>query len=140
MDVLKKRLTHDEEGQTKVSLLLGILIWFLHLNVVYGLASLACKWGWFSATAGGISGLQLVETIITLIAMLLMLVTIYLPWRHWRSFQTEKPAKNPHLLRDTEKDQRSLLAFIIAMTNSLFLLFVIAAFVPIFALSACGSV
>jgi uncharacterized membrane protein len=140
MDVLKKRLAHDEEWQTKVSLLLGILIWFLHLNVVYGLASLACKWGWFSATGGGISGLQLVETIITLIAMLLILITIYLPWRHWRSFQTEKPPKNPHMLQDTEKDRRPLLAFVTALTNSLFLLFVIAAFIPIFALNACGQV
>lgn len=140
MDTLKKRLVHDEEWQTKLSLLLGILIWFLHLNVVYGLDSLACKWGWFSATAGGSSGLQLVETIITLIAMLLILVTIYLPWRYWRSFQTEKPAKNPHLLHDTEKDRRPLLAFVTTLANSLFLLFVITAFVPIFALSACGPV
>jgi len=116
-----------------------MIVWFVHLNVAYNLASLACTWGWFSFTVVGISGLQLVEAIITLVTMLVMLFLIYLPWREWRRFQTEAPPSNPHVLEDTEKDSRPLVAFIVMLLNSFFFLFVIALFVPIFALSACGQ-
>ena len=128
---------HDERP-TWNSLLLGAAVWFLHLNIVYGLASLACKWGWLSFEVAGISGLQWVEIILTLIAVPLMLLTIYFPWRDWRSYQSQKPADNPRLLHDTEKDRRPMLAFITLLLNSLFLLFVIATFVPVFALNPCG--
>lgn len=43
------------------------------------------------------------------------------------------------MLEDTEKDSRSLVAFIVMLLNSLFFLFVVVWFVPIFALSACGQ-
>src|SRR3954453_12104906 len=96
--------TQYDEQQTRRSLLLGIAVLFVYLNVSYGLSSLSCVWGWFTFKIGGITGLQAVETVITLIALGLMLVLVYLPWREWRSFQTEKPTNNPHLLQDTEKD------------------------------------
>ena len=131
--------TEHDVSQAKRSLLSGTIVWFLHLNVVYVLASLACWWSWFSFSIVGLSGLQLVEIIITLFTMALMLFLIYLPWREWRTFQTEQPPANPHMLEDTEKDSRSLVAFIVMLLNCFFFLFVIALFVPIFALSACGQ-
>src|SRR3954454_15449228 len=91
------RIEHDQ-SQTRRYLILGIIVWFVDLNVVYSLASLACTWGWLSFTIAGMSGLQLVETIITLVAMLVMLFLIYLPWREWRRFQTQAPPANPDLL------------------------------------------
>jgi hypothetical protein len=132
-----QRTEHDE-SQTRRSLLLGVIAWFVHLNVVYGLASLACTWGWLSFTIAGMSGLQFVEALITLGTVLVMLYLIYLPWREWRRFQTQEPAAHPHLLEDTQKNRRSLVACIVMLLNSLFFLFVIAFFVPIFALSACA--
>jgi hypothetical protein len=131
--------TKQDDLQTRRSLLFGLIVWFVHLNVAYGLASLACTWGWFSFTAIGMSGLQIVETSISLVTMVLMLFLIYLPWREWRRFQTQEPASNPHMLGDTEKDRRPLVACIVWLLNSLFLLFVIGLFVPIFALSACAQ-
>src|SRR5215207_3364017 len=134
MNILTNSQIRSNERQTWQSLILGTLIWFLHLNIVYAIASVSCKWGWFSSKTMGISELQLIEAIITLVTMLLLLVTIYLPWRDWQRFQTEKPKDNPQMLEDTEKDRRPLVAFITMLMNSLFFLFVIAFFVPIFAL------
>ena len=138
MNVQTTQKAQSGERQTKLSLLLGMVIWFLHLNTLDALDSLACKWDWLSFTIAGIPGLQVVQAFITLIAMLLMLVTIYLPWRDWRRYQTEKPAKNPRMLQDTEEDPRPLIAFIAMLLNSAFVLFIIASFVPIFSLNACG--
>ncbi len=115
----------------------GIAIWFIDLNTVYALPSLACEWGWFPFTIAGIPGLVFIEAIITFIAMLLMSFMIYLPWRNWRKFQAAKPTDNPRLLQDTEKDRRSLMAFVAMLANSFFFLFILATFVPILALNAC---
>lgn len=122
---------------TRWSLALGILIWFMDLNTVYPLASVACEWGWFPFTIAGIPGLVFVEAVITLIFLLLMGWMVYLPWRKWRAFQSESPSHNPHMLKDTEKDRRSLIYFITMLLNSFFFLFMIAFFVPIMALNAC---
>jgi threonine/homoserine/homoserine lactone efflux protein len=81
--------------------------------------------------------LQLVETMITILALLLMLLLIYLPWRDWRRFQSERPRDNPQLLEDTEKDRRPLVAFVTMLLNCFYLLFIVAAFVPIWALKPC---
>src|SRR5436190_22720545 len=105
-------LSKPSEQQTQWSLILGITIWFLHLNIVNALISVSCKWGGLTAPIGGLSGLQFVEALITLITIVVMLFLIYLPWRNWQSFQTEKSMTNPDMLRDTEEYRRSLMAFI----------------------------
>jgi len=118
----------------------GIALWFLHQNAIYSLSSVSCNWGWFPFRIGALTGLQIVETLITLAALALMLVLIVLPYRAWRRFQSERPADNPHLLQDTEKDRRPMQAFIIMMLNSFLGLFILAAFVPIYALKVCSQV
>lgn len=132
-------LSKPSEKQTRWSLFLGILIWFLHLNIVNALISVSCKWGGLTAPIAGLSGLQFVEGMITLITILVMLFLIYLPWRNWRSFQTEKPMTNPDMLHDTEEYRRSLMAFIAMTLNSFLVLYIIVTFVPTFALKACGQ-
>jgi len=139
IDMPRVQLTKAEEQQTRRSLFLGISIWFLHLNLLNALISVSCKWGWFTFPTSGLSGLQLFETIISLVAMLAILFMIYLPWRNWQKFQSEKTTKNPQLLQDTEEDRRPLLAFIAMMLNGFLFLFVIATFVPMFTLKACGQ-
>jgi hypothetical protein len=131
--------TENDTSEIGQSLMLGTLVWFVHLNLVYNLASLACTWSWLAFTIMGLSGLQLVETIITLIALPLMLFLIYVPWRVWRRFQTKQPPANPDMLEDTEKDWRSLVAFIVMLLNSFYFLFIVSMFVPIFALGPCGQ-
>ena len=138
MDLSSVPISAGEDRLTRWCLFLGITIWFIDLNTVYALPSLACQWGWFPFTIAGIPGLLMVEAMITLIAMLLMSFMIYLPWRNWRKFQSEKPRDNSRMLQDTEKDRRSLLAFVTMLLNSFFFLFLISTFVPIFALNACA--
>ncbi len=139
MDVPKVQLPKANERLTRVSLILGITVWFIDLNSVYALPSVACNWNWFPFTIAGIPGLAFVEGIITLIDLLVMLYLIYLPWRNWRAFQAEKSTDKSQTLNDTEKDRRSLMAFVTMLVNSFFFLFIIAFFVPMLALKACAQ-
>jgi threonine/homoserine/homoserine lactone efflux protein len=132
-------LSKPSEKQNQWSLILGIIIWFLHLNMVNALISVACKWGGLTAPVGALSGLQIVSAVITLFFVLAMLFLIFLGWRNWRSFQTEKPAANPDLLHDTEQYRRSLVAFVSMALNGFLTLYMIAVFIPVFSLKACGQ-
>lgn len=132
--------THQiDDRTTRRSLLAGIVVWFLHQNIIYAMPSLSCKWDWLSSAIAGTTGLVLFEALITLVAVGLMAYLIYVPYRNWRAFQTEKRAGNPRMLEDTEKDRRPLVAFIAMGLNLFFILFMIATFVPVFALNACGQ-
>jgi uncharacterized membrane protein len=135
----RTRVTQVEEQQTQRSLFLGILVWFLHLNILNALISVSCKWGGLTFPVGGLSGLQFAEAILTLIAIVAMLYLVYLPWRQWRSFQTEKPTTNPEALEDTEKNRPPLVAFIAMLLNGFFILYILATFLPTFVLKACGQ-
>jgi threonine/homoserine/homoserine lactone efflux protein len=137
MEIVKSPYLTSEERPTWKSLFWGTVVWFLHQNIVYGLASLSCVWGRLSARIGGVSMLQIIETILTVIALLLMLFLIYLPWRDWRRFQSQRPRDNPQMLEDTEKDRRPLVAFITLSVNGFYFLFIMAAFVPIWTLKPC---
>lgn len=137
MELPKIQLPEIDLRQTRWSLLGGITIWFLHLNLLNSLVSLSCRWDWFSFKIAGLSGLQFIEALITLVALVLMLILIYLPWLNWQHYQTGKPPDNPRMLQDTEQDRRPLAAFVTMLLNSLFFLFIIASFVPLFTLSAC---
>jgi hypothetical protein len=137
MEIVKSPHLKSDERPTWKSLFWGTAIWVLHQNIVYGLASLSCMWGRLSARIGEATTLQVVETIITAVALLLMLFMIYLPWRDWQRFQSEQPKENRQMLEDTEKDRRPLVAFITMSLNSFYLLFILAAFVPIWALKPC---
>jgi len=125
--------------QTRWNLTLGITIWFLYLNLVYGLTSVACRWGWFPFTIGGLSGLQFVDGIITLIALVPVVLLIYFAWDNWRQYQTDKSRDNPRMLQQTEQDRRPLGAFTAMLINSLLALFVIMNFAPILALAVCNQ-
>jgi hypothetical protein len=128
--------THDDR-QSRRSFLLGIAVWFIHQNTIYALSSLSCKWTWFPFHLGSITGIQIIETAVSLIALALIGYFLYLAWQQWRKFQSEKPPENPHMLEDTEKDRRPLMAFIAMMSNTFFLLFVLGSFVIIFSLNSC---
>jgi len=132
-------LSKPNEQQTRWSLVLGTILWFVHLVVVHALISVSCKWGGLTVPVGGLSGLQIVEAVIHLITVILFGFLIYLPWRQWRSFQTETPTTNPDLMRNTEEYTRPLMAFIAMGLNAFLALYTIASFVPTFALKACGQ-
>src|SRR5512138_493504 len=110
-------LSQPSEQQTRWSLFLGILIWFLHLNIVNAMISVSCKWGGLTVPVGSWSALQIVAAILTLITVLVLLFLSYLCWRNWRSFQTESPMQNPDMLRDTEVFRRPLMAAVGMMLN-----------------------
>src|SRR3712207_1412418 len=137
MEIVKSPYLKNDERPTWKSLFWGTVVWFLYFNIVYGLASLSCVWGRLSARIGGISTLQVVETIITVIALALMLFLIYVPWRDWQRFQSERPKNNAQMLEETETDRRPLVAFIAMLLNGFYLLIIVTAFVPIWALKPC---
>jgi hypothetical protein len=122
------------DKQTILSLIAGAVIWFLHLNIVYPLTSVACKWEWFPFTDAGMTGLRTVQLVITFVAAVLIFITIYLPWRNWRRFQTDAQ----HVMSQTENDRRPLLAFITMGLNMFLLAFVLTSVVPILMLSPCS--
>ena len=132
-------LSKPSDKQTQWSIFLGITIWFLHLNIVNALISVACKWGGLTAPVGALTWLQILAAIITLIAVLAMLFLIFLGWQNWRSFQTAMPPSNPDMLHDTEEYRRPLMAFIAMALNGFLTLYIIATFVPTFSLKACGQ-
>ena len=132
-------LSKPSESQVRWSLFSGIAVWFVHLVVLDALISVSCKWGGLTVPVGPFSGLQFVEAVINLISVLAMLFLIYLPWRQWRTFQSENPVRNDDLLQDTEKYRRPLMAFIAMMLNTFILIYMIATFVPVFALKTCGQ-
>ncbi len=132
-------LSQPTEQQTRWSLFLGILIWFLHLNIVNAMISVSCKWGGLTVPVGSLSALQIVAAILTLITVLALLFLTYLCWRNWRSFQTESPLQNPDMLHDTEVFRRPLIAAVGMMLNGFLLLYSIAVFVPMLSLKACGQ-
>jgi hypothetical protein len=134
MNASTGHITYNHDRQTLLSLLAGSAIWFLHLNVVYPLTSLACKWNWFPVEIMGMSGLLFVQLALSVIAALLIGITIYLPWRNWRHYQTEKN----QIPQQTEKERRPMMAFVTMLVNVFFLIFVVGSFVPIMALHACG--
>jgi hypothetical protein len=133
------KLTKEEERQTIWSLFLGPVIWFLHLNILNILTSVSCKWGWLNFSIAGLPGLRFVEMIISLVMLVLMLYMVFLAWRNWLEFQTERPIHNPNLLHDTEKNRSALLAFVALLMNTIFSVFILASFVLLFALKACGG-
>jgi hypothetical protein len=122
------------DRQTWLSFFLGFAVWFLHLNIVYPVTSLACKWGWFSFDDAGATNLRIVQIAITIIAAVVLIILIYLPWRNWHAFQTD----SSETLRQTERDRRPLMGFVTMLLNSLLLLFVITSIVPVLALNPCG--
>ncbi len=105
---------------------------------VYGLSSLACKWGWFTHQ-GPSQGLQMVEPIITLAALVVMGFLIYLPWRDWRRLPDGKAAGKPQdaagygkrSAADAGVHHHDAQTASSSCSSS-------AIFVPIFALNACG--
>ena len=132
-------LSKPSEQQTRWSLFGGIATWFIHLNLLDALISVACKWGGLTVPVGGLSGLQILSAVISLIAILLLLFLIYLPWRMWQSYQEKRPVNNPQMLESTEEKRQALMAFIAMGLNGFFAVYVLATFVAMFSLKACGQ-
>ena len=126
------------ERQTWIGLALGSAVWFLHLNLAYGLASVSCSWGWLTEKVAGAPSLLWLETALTVLALVLMGYAIFLPWRDWRQYQSAKPSENPRLVEESEADRRPMVAFMTVLLNGLLFLFVLAAFVPIWTLNPCA--
>jgi threonine/homoserine/homoserine lactone efflux protein len=133
------QLPQTSQQQNHRLLILGIVVWFLHENILNALTSVACKWHWLTIPVFGLQGVQFVDMFITLIAMLVIGYLVYLGWRNWRSVQTREPLRNPHVMRDTEEDRGAFMAFISMMLNGFFFLFTIATLVLTFSFVACGQ-
>ena len=69
----------------------GIIVWVIHLMIVYPLTSLSCEWGWFPSAVGGLSGLQVVQIIVTVIAAIITIVAGFLAFQNQRRAASVSP-------------------------------------------------
>lgn len=133
------RLPKTAQQTNHRALILSMLVWFTHLNLLYTLNNVSCKWAFLNFSLGGIAALQWLEVLISLIALAVIAYMTVLAWRNWRRLQSQPPADNPHMLRQTEEDRGAFLGFLALGINIFFLLFVIGTFVPMLTLKACGQ-
>lgn len=115
------------------SLVGGIVVWSLHLMIVYPLTSLACERGLFTGTVAGILELNLIQIITTVIAALIVAGLGLLALRAWR--RTQVPAGG---VQTAKGGSHHLIAFVAMLLNGMFLISILLAFVPIVVLQACG--
>ncbi len=128
-------LPQKDQSKTRRSLIYGMLLWFVHLNAVNALSSVACKWGWLDFHVADMPGVQLVDVIITVVAAVLMALLIYIPWKNWQRLKTSRR----ETLEEAEVDRGAFTSFLAIGVNSFLLLFMLAVLVPIFALRGCGQ-
>jgi len=116
-------------------LLAGVVVWFLHLNIVNALTSLTCVWGWFPFTIAGVIGLRFIHIIVSLVAGLVFTSIIVLSWRNWHSLQADSPQD---AMETTETDRRPFIAFVTMLLNVLFLVYALASLVMVIVLPPCA--
>ena len=126
-----KRVSNDRK--IWLGLILGIAVWFLHLNVVNSLNSFACEWKWFPFTIAGITGLRFVHIVISLIAAVLIIGVIVFAWREWRPALDQRD----DALTRTSADRHLLIAFVTLLLNTGFLIYTLASLVMIVSLNPC---
>src|SRR5512138_1369620 len=131
------QLPKTEQQQNHRLLVLGMLIWFIHENLIYGLNNVSCKWAFLNFNLGGLAALQWLEIAIAVIALALIAWVLSLSWHNWRTLQAQRLSNDPQLVERTEEDRGGFLAFLAVGLNFFSLLFVLGTFVPMFALKAC---
>lgn len=74
----------EEDVRLGFSLIGGTVIWAIYFSSVHALNSLACRWIWLSALAGG-SGLKLVQMLAAVLALVLIATFSYNAHHIWRN-------------------------------------------------------
>ncbi len=133
MSILSGENVKASDRHTWRYLVAGVAIWFLYFTTVYPMTSLACNWGWFPYTIAGVPGLRVVQIVVTLVALVLVAIVIYLPWRNWRQLH----AAQSDAIEAAGLNRHLFAAFVTAIVNGFFLLFVLTSFVPILVLNPC---
>jgi hypothetical protein len=111
----------------------GTLVWVLFVMTVYPLSSLSCHWGWFGAPTGG-TGLKTIQTTIGVIAAGLVAGSGAVAFHEWQRTRTEDNGE----IAESFAARIPLLAFVMMLLNSLYLLIILVSLAPIFTLSVCG--
>ncbi len=129
-----------DKGQTRrigLSLLGSAIIWAIHLMIVYPLTSLACRWSIYDWTAGGLTGLKIVQLIATAVALVLVGGLWWNAYHEWTLTKQPDTSEEPEAFE--ERAERSpFLAFLALLLTSLFFLTIALAIVPILTLEQCG--
>ena len=133
------QLPKTEQQQNHRLLYLGMLTWFIHENLIYGLNNVSCKWAFLNNNVDGLAALQWLEIAIAVIALALIAWVLVLSWQNWRIVQTARPARSPDTLQRTEQDRGGFLAFLAIGLNFFALLFVLGTLIPMLTLKACGQ-
>lgn len=111
------------------SLAAGVVTWSLHLMIVYPLTSLTCEWGWFPFTAGGLTGLKVVQIVVTVIAAAITVVAGFL------AFQNQRRLRDGETVETNRHFFMARLGFAL---NILFTALIVFSLIPIVSLPQCG--
>lgn len=107
----------------------GIIVWVIHLMIVYPLTSLSCEWGWFPSAVGGLSGLQAVQIAVTVIAAIITGVAGFLAFQNQRRLHTQEPI---------ETNRHYFMAQLGLALSIIFTALIVISLIPILSLPACG--
>jgi small-conductance mechanosensitive channel len=129
---LRHKWHHDANFRLWTCLLVGSAVWAVHLMVVYPLASLTCRWGWFGTTEAD-AQLRIVQTVATLVAAGLI------AWFGYVAFQTWLQSRHAgHTeLSEAETARITMQAFVTLLLNALYFLIILIMLAPIFVLPLC---
>lgn len=112
-----------------LSLAAGVVVWVIHLFVVYALTSLTCVWGWFPFEVGGLSGLQVVHIVVTIIAALITVMAGFLAFQNKKRLREQIPA---------DTNRHYFMAQLGVALNLLFTALILLSLIPILSLPACA--
>jgi NAD/NADP transhydrogenase beta subunit len=134
--MMERTLPSDDRAPTGVkswqlwfSLAAGIVVWVVHLMIVYPLTSLTCEWDWFQYTVGSLTGLQIVQIAITLVAGAITFIAAVLAFRN-----------RQHLMNNEalEVNRHRFMAALGFALNIMFTALIMIALIPILSLPQCG--
>jgi hypothetical protein len=131
---MEQTLPRDDHAPSNIkswqlwfSLLGGIVVWSLHLMIVYPLTSLNCEWGWFETNTGGLSGLQGIQIVVTVIAAVITGIGGLFAWRN-----------RQQLSQVSDNHRHRFMANMGFGLNILFTSLIVVSLVPILTLPPCG--
>ncbi len=106
-----------------------VVVWSLHLLLVYPLTSLTCEWGWFPFEVGGLAGLQVVQLMVTIIAGLVTAAGALFAHRNRQRLDGQD---------NTMTSRHRFMAELGLALSVLFTALIVIAVVPILTLPICG--
>jgi hypothetical protein len=131
--------TRDPNEETRwISLAGGVIVWTLHLMLVYPMTSLVCErnlLGLADQSIVGLPAVRAIQVIVTIIALALIAVAALAAWRDWKGMHEGRGAG----IDDADDSRAAFLTFISIALNVVFFITVLVSLLPILVLPTCAG-